>query len=207
MNFKINIIDSGSPSSPVPQAKAKLWDSHLTAEYLDDYGTGNTFIETGTYLGDTVKMILDYGKFAPIYSSELDPKLFEDANKLFENNPSVYIMEGDSVDVLDILAKSGVFNQPCTFWLDAHASGPQPGGRFGGSPVIKELEAIKQGGCKTHTIFIDDRRLFGSSEWSYVSEIDARKVILEINPDYKFVLLDGYIKEDILCAYVDKIYD
>jgi hypothetical protein len=87
--------------------------------------------------------------------------------------------------------------------LDAHASGPLAGGKSGGSPVIDELKIIKSChrfvGCKD-TIFIDDRRLFGSAEWSYVKEEDAIALLIEINPNYNIYYLDGHTKEDVICA-------
>lgn len=176
-------------------------NSHLTLEYLSKYGNGHTFVETGTYLGDTVQLAID-ANFQHIHSTELDNDLCVAAAKLFEDKPQVNIWHGDSVDTLkDIL---NCIDGPATFWLDAHASGHLPGGKSGGSPVLDELRVIATHPCKEHTIFIDDRRLFGSNEWSGVKEQDALDILKTINPMYNFYYLNGHIPGDILCATVKK---
>ena len=185
--FKLNIIDTEKPSS------------HLNLDYLHQYGNGDTFIETGTYYGDTVQLALNAG-FNKIHSVELDTVLFDKAVKRFANNDNVRIWYGDSVDSLkDILA---LVNGPATFWLDAHASGELVGGKSGGSPVVDELTIIQAHSCNEHTIFIDDRRLFGSAEWSFVKEEDAMELLRKINPNYKILYLDGHVPGDVICATV-----
>lgn len=174
-------------------------NSHLKIEYMKQYGIGDTFIETGTYHGDTIWIALDAG-FRHIHSIELNEHLYNNALKMFEQKPEVKLWLGDSIDCLkDIFA---TLHGPATFWLDAHASGNMPGGKSGGSPVLDELNLIKEFGIQTHTIFIDDRRLFGSAEWSGVKEEDAMKLIKEINPKYNIHLLDGHIEKDVVCATV-----
>ena len=185
--FKLNIVDESKPAS------------HLNLDYLSKYGNGKIFIETGTYMGDTVKLALNAG-FEFIHSIELDPELYDRAFEMFKDEDRVKIWYGDSIDCLkEILNK---IDEPATFWLDAHASGDLKGGRSGGSPVVDELNIIKTHNHKNHTIFIDDRRLFGSAEWSNVSEEDAMKIIKEINPDYNINFLDGHVPGDVVCATV-----
>lgn len=190
--FKLNIIDDNSSlttSSP----------SHLTLEYLSKYGNGKIFVETGTYMGDTVKLALNAG-FEFIHSVELDNDLYDRAYEMFKDEDRAKIWYGDSIDCLKEIIKK--FDEPATFWLDAHASGDLVGGKSGGSPIVDELEIIKSHGRKDHTIFIDDKRLFGSAEWSHVKEEDAMKIIREINPDYNIYYLDGHVRGDVICASV-----
>lgn len=175
------------------------WESpsHLTEDYLSQYATGDIFVETGTYLGDTVKLALKCG-FKTVHSVELNDKLYEEAVEMFKDNPNVKIWHGDSVDRLkDILAEIG--NQPATFWLDAHASGHLVGGKSGGSPVLDELNLIMESENKDHTIFVDDIRLFGSAEWSYVRLEDAIKIVSSGNPTLNLYYLDGHQPRDVLC--------
>lgn len=172
---------------------------NLTEEYLSLYSNGDIFIETGTFKGDTVKLAIDCG-FNRVYSCELNTKLFARSASRFRNNTNVTIIQGDSIDVLEMILKQ--INGPATFWLDAHASGPLKGGRSGGSSVIDELRIIQTHSCKEHTIFIDDKRLFGSSEWSYVKEKDAVDLMININPKYNILYLDGIAPKDIICATV-----
>lgn len=191
--FKLNIVDDSKP--------AYTWNnpSHLIEDYLTQYGNGDIFVETGTYKGETVKLALNFG-YNKVYSCELNEGLYQDCVKMFKDNPNVNILLGDSIDCLkDILSR---INGPATFWLDAHASGPLVGGRSGGSPVVDELRLIAEHECKEHTIFIDDRRLFGSAEWSYVTEQQALDVLKQINPNYNIHFLDGHAPQDVVCASV-----
>lgn len=175
----------------------RVINSHLSLDYLKQYGNGETFIETGTFMGDTIYLALE-AEYKRIHSVELNQSLYLRATKLFDHKPQVTIWYGDSVNCLEKILNETT--GPATFWLDAHASGPLPGGISGGSPVLDELEIIRKHSNNEHTIFIDDRRLFGSAEWSYVQEKTALELIKKINPSYKILFLDGEIEQDIICA-------
>lgn len=172
---------------------------HLTKEYLTTYSKNKVLIETGTHLGDTVQLALDAG-YDLIHTIEINEELYNNAVKRFEGNDKVRLWLGDSIDCLIEIVND--LTEPATFWLDAHASGPLTGGRSGGSPVLDELRIINNSFIKTHTIFIDDRRLFGTDEWSFVKESDAMDLLNQINPDYKILYLDGHKKGDVICATV-----
>lgn len=184
----LRIITGDEPSNP----------QHITKEYLEKYGSGKIFVETGTYMGETVNMALEFG-YDMIHSVELNDGLYNRAVEMFADNPKVKIWHGDSAEKLQEIVNE-IGDQPATFWLDAHASGPLTGGKSGGSPVVDELKIIKSSPCKEHTIFIDDKRLFGCAEWSFVKEEDAMNEIKNINENYKIVYLDGQIKNDVICA-------
>lgn len=176
--------------------------SHLTREYLDEFSNGKIFVETGTYMGDTVKLALEAG-FNMIHSIELNKPLYDRAVEMFKDEPRVKIWLGDSVDILPQIIKE-IGNEPATFWLDAHASGPLKGGKSGGGPVVDELKMVAESPCKEHTIFIDDKRLFGSAEWSYVKFEDAMDELQKINIEYDVVFLDGHVPNDVICATVKR---
>lgn len=191
-------------------------DSHLKPAYLKSYASGKIFFETGTYRGDTVKIVSDTGLFEHIYSVELNKELANAAKEMFKSNDKITIIDGDSTEILmNFLSGHYMMNgeeqtnydpkkYAITFWLDAHASGPLPGSkRHGPCPLYDELDMIAGHGIpgkEEHTIFIDDRRLFGTSEWGYVKEQDVISKLLEINPKYNIFHLDGHIKDDVLCA-------
>lgn len=172
--------------------------SHLTKEYLEKFSVGKVFVETGTYLGDTVRLALDFG-FEKVHSVELNKELYDNAVEMFKDDDRVKIWHGDSADVLLSIVKE-IGNEPATFWLDAHASGPLTGGKSGGTPVVDELKSIGESSYKEHTIFVDDTRLFGSSEWSFVKLESAIEEITKINPAYKIYQLDGHAPKDVLCV-------
>lgn len=173
-------------------------DSHLTKDYMSKFGNGKIFVETGTYHGDTVKLALEFG-YDQIHSVELNDELYTKAVEMFKDNSKVKIWHGDSAEMLTEIIKE-IGNEPATFWLDAHASGDLVGGKSGGTPVVDELKAIGESLCKEHSIFIDDRRLFGSAEWSFVTEKQAFEELMKINPKYTVLALDGHVKQDVMCA-------
>jgi len=176
--------------------------SHMKEQYLLTFANGPFFVETGTYLGQTVELVrLSKRHFREIYSIELNKELADKSIRYFaQKDPRIKIIHGDSVDVIRDLCKEHGFEEPITFWLDAHASGPLAGGKTGPCPLIDELKAIKETGRNDHTIFIDDRRLLGTAEWGGVQESEIMDLLKEINPNYNIFYLPGEKEEDIICA-------
>ena len=73
--------------------------------------------------------------------------------------------------------------------------------------ALKSISEVHDG--KDNVILIDDVRIIRNAfPWNERSfgDIDflakIKDMILEINKDYKFKYLDGYCKDDVLCAYV-----
>lgn len=202
MNQPTLIIDDTPAYIPPP--------IHITKEDLVKYKNGDVFIETGTYQGETADMVARSGLFGTIHTIELDHTLFTCAEAVFCENEmkdeygytGVKCWHGESPEKLKEILESFVGDEPATFWLDAHASGPLPGGKYGGSPLLDELDVIATSPCKEHTIIIDDCRLFGSQEWGGIQKEDALRKLREINPNYKFIYTDGQIPEDVLWATV-----
>lgn len=174
-------------------------DSHISKENLLKYGKGSVFIETGTYMGHTVDLILSFDKYKTIHTIELNKDLYDKAVEKYKNEPRVKCWFGDSIHILPEIIKT--LTEPATFWLDAHASGALPGGESGGSPIHEELWQIKKSITNEHTIIIDDCRLFGSSEWSYAQVQTALNILLRINSKYEFLYLDGHVPQDVLWAF------
>jgi hypothetical protein len=172
-------------------------NSHLTTDYIQTFAVGNVFIETGTYHGDTIKLALKNG-FQKVYSVELNQELFDAACEMFRGDERVHLVYGESPEGIESILSD--LNEEATFWLDAHASGPLAGGKSGGTPILDELRMIEKHHIKSHTIMIDDRRLFGSAEWSGVKESEAMELLMKINPDYKIYYLDAEQTGDIICA-------
>jgi hypothetical protein len=176
---------------------------HITVDMLKKYGRGEVFIETGTYFGLGIKVAVASEIFKEIYSIELDGDLAERAAIMFDRDAVVYC--GDSPKMIEEISNGMPEDDPkplATFWLDAHASGPLPGGEDGGTPVLQELRAIKEHYDPNSTIIIDDRRLFGSAEWNGVREEQALTILKEINPNFTYETVDGEVENAILVAYV-----
>ena len=157
---------------------------------------------------------LESGMFDTIHTIEINQPLYEKAVDLFKNNPQVICHFGDSVEIIPKLVDT-YQDEEVTFWLSAHASGPLEGGKTGPSALIEELKAIAginllvlrngqmvhvRPKINKHTIFIDDRRLFGTPECGNVNEAQVLDIIGYVNSEYHVTALDGHIPHDVICA-------
>jgi hypothetical protein len=142
-----------------------------------------TFVETGTFLGDTIASLLD--KCNSIVSIEINPELFARAKLRFSNYSNVECRLGDvAVELPRVLAS---LDRPAVFWLDAHWSGGITGRGPIDDPILVSLRQIEEHHVHTHTLLIDDARSFdGKDNRPDIGEIVAR--ILAINQDYRVVV-------------------
>jgi hypothetical protein len=124
---------------------------------------GSTFIETGTYYGETTKFLIKNGSFKKIITIEPDKQLFYLAQNLFLNNHLVSILNLTSEEFFpDFLP---TLKGDVTYFLDGHYS---EGVTFQGSkdtPIYIELETIAKN-LKNQgkvSIMIDDFHTFNPS--------------------------------------------
>jgi len=161
----------------------------IRLELLKEYAVGSTFIETGSMEGWTMSTAAQHG-FKTMHGIELMKKPYEFSLELQKHNPNVHFHLGESPDILPKIVEN--LTEPATFWLDAHASGPNiPGGKYGKCPLVQELQAINLSPCKNHVIIIDDIRLFSTHEWDFLDKQLVMDELYKINPDYKIVYADG----------------
>ena len=135
----------------------------------------NVFIETGTFMGDTINNIKSY--FSDVYTIELNHDFARNATIRFLNDKNVKVIQGDSSDVL--LTLCPVINKPAFFWLDGHWSGGTTAKGKKDCPLLDELNAIVQHFKYECVIAIDDVRLFGTNineDWQEAT----RENVLEI---------------------------
>lgn len=158
---------------PAYELKREILNSYKDAFAL------NIFIETGTFFGDTVEYFKD--KFKKVYSIELADELAKKAQKRFENDRHVEIIQGDSGKILKGILKD--MKEPVLFWLDGHYSSEffvgeefiKTGRTDKDTPVVEELDTIL-GSTLNHVILIDDARGFdGVGDYPSISSI-RRKV-------------------------------
>ncbi len=156
------------------------------------------FVETGSFVGDGIEEALRAG-FAEIRSVTLEEAQYIYCQERFKDHPNVHLYHGDSGRVLEEMIRS--IDEPVTFWLDAHNDGDVlPQGT--NTPILRELDAIRRHPIKTHTILIDDVRLFNTAQFDWITLATIIRKIYEINPQYRITYLDGFVKRDILVAYI-----
>jgi hypothetical protein len=142
---------SGGCRGPAPHPlKLIIINSYLRRLHLE------AFVETGTYLGETLEYIARSG--VPCTSIELSPQLFAGAQKRFKRFSNVVLKQGDSAQQLPIVLDA-VFC-PTLFWLDGHYSAGITVGSALATPIGSELSAILRHPIKDHVILIDDARCF-----------------------------------------------
>ena len=166
----ISIIDAviwrvnGRPMPPPPYVKHTILRKHAREFNLD------TFVETGTYLGDTVYAMRRVCK--KIFSIELSKELAKKARLRFSRYTNIQILEGDSTAILPQILKS--IDTPCLFWLDAHFSGDVTVVGSSPTPILEEVKAIIEHSVKGHVIMVDDARLFvGKSGYPTLEQLNS----------------------------------
>lgn len=142
-----------------------------------------TWVETGTFMGDTTSVLSRVAKM--VYSIEPEPTLFSKAEQRFSNTSNVKIINGLSEDVFPKLLPT-ISGNIC-FWLDGHYSA---GITFKGpkdTPILDELAAIGQNmeQMSKIVVMVDDVRCFDprNPEFSAYPPVDflvdwARKYTL-----------------------------
>jgi hypothetical protein len=145
----------------------------------------HTFVETGTWAGDTVRNVLT--GFKKIYSIELGKEIYENTKKKFIHEPHVTLLNGDSSIMLEPICK--LIDEPTFFWLDGHYSGCGTAQGKKDVPLFEEISQIVEHCKPACVVAIDDVRLFGKKDFEDWSEITVEKVLEYSKPrliDYKF---------------------
>ena len=126
-----------------------------------------TWIETGTYLGQTTRVLSKHA--TKVYSLEPEPTLFANAQSLFRNISNIEILNGTSEEVLPSLLPK--VHNDVNFWLDGHYSaGPTFKGEKD-TPIIEELREIANNlsHFRNVCVLIDDIRCFTTEQAEYSS--------------------------------------
>lgn len=159
------------------------------------FNNNKIMVETGSHVGHGIQEGLEAG-FEKIISFEIAPTLVESCQKRFHGNKRVTVVNASSRTSLWDYIKD--IQEPITFWLDAHWSQEDTTFDKVYCPILEELDAIAKHPIKTHTIMIDDVRLFGTWEFNFISIRQVTEKVMAINPNYRVQFLDGHIKHDIL---------
>jgi hypothetical protein len=169
--------------------------------------SNSTFVETGTYKGDTLELVRASNNFKYLHSMELSEPYHKRCADRFVNYENTIIHKGNSrYDLVNIIQS---INTEITFWLDSHWSGGAENVDIGCDPELKcpilhELDQIKNHSIKTHIIMVDDIRLMDGSHFEVTLDEIVTK-IMEINPNYTIKFYnDECAEKDVLVAYIPK---
>ena len=155
----------------------------------------STFVETGTYLGDSVAAAMPL--FEELHTVELSEELAAKARQRFREEPRVHVHQGDSAGVLAGL-RPRLEDKPTLFWLDAHWCDPDATPPPDECPLLRELEAI--GTLRGNSVvLIDDARLFmapppppaRAEAWPQLGEVVQS--LRAMGPEHDLMVIDDVI--------------
>ncbi len=142
-----------------------------------------SFIETGTYAGDTTAVASQV--FDQVYSIDIYEPIFKQAQKRFAQSKNIHLYFGDTCNLLKQMIKDSPARR--LYWLDAHCSGGGTGGLAGFCPISQELVQIFEHDADDFVILIDDLR--GMCHCDARTNLLLREIIREVkefDPDLEF---------------------
>ncbi len=148
--------------------------SELLLSFKELFGI-HSFIETGTYAGNTTAEASKI--FKEVHSIEIWEPLYRAAQRRFALSSNVTLYLGDTTTRLKEMIENS--SPKRLYWLDAHCSGGGTGGVPGFSPILDELDQILS--CKGEMdsiILIDDLR--GMCHCDSRTNLPLRSIIQKI---------------------------
>ena len=134
-----------------------------------------TWVETGTYLGDTTFFLSKISNM--VFSIEPEEKLFNNASNRFKESTNVNLINSTSENAFPSLLST--LKGDVNFWLDGHYSA---GITFQGendTPIRQELSCIENNLTNFNNICIciDDVRCFDPSQSEYLTYPDINFLV------------------------------
>lgn len=115
-----------------------------------------TFIETGTYRGDTIFAMEPL--FNKLHTIEIKQEFYENCKNKYDGSKITFHL-GDSSKILPQVLSE--VQGDIVFFLDGHWSSKDTGRGEKDVPLFEELDAIHKAIAGSALIIIDDYRLFG----------------------------------------------
>lgn len=145
-------LSAGKPVPPPHKAKRMVLQS-----IAREHGI-KILVETGTYYGEMIAALKS--EFDKLYTIELSRELHELAQRRFQGQDHIRVVQGDSGEKIQEILRE--IDRPALFWLDGHySSGITAKGALE-TPILQELGHILNAPDLGHALVIDDARDFGT---------------------------------------------
>jgi len=150
----VRSFDAGRVEAPSEHAKRR----HLLEVMRER--RHRTFIESGTYRGDTTAFFLPHAE--RLITVEVDDDLFRRARARFAGEPKITVVQGDALVEIPRIVEAEA--EPAMIWLDGHYSGGVTGRGVEDEPALAIIERLGKIAPAGTTIVVDDLRLFGRTD-------------------------------------------
>ena len=148
----------------------------------------NTAIETGTYKGESSRLLAKY--FKTVHTFEIHKPLYDKAIEDGKHIDNIVYHLGDSVKLLPDVLKT--INGSVLYFIDAHTAGTGTG--WNGEelvPLLTELRLILKMKREISVFIIDDVRLFNKyDDWRNITTETIKKEFTNVL--YDVVYNDRY---------------
>ncbi len=154
----------------------------------------DTFIETGTYEGETAAWAAE--SFSKVVTIEYSEELYRLAQERHQDKTNIDFVFGNSAEKLRSLTE--LSNGTAVIWLDGHWSGGSTYGEYDECPLLRELEQLSRI-SRSHFLLIDDARLFlspppvphNADQWPTIDKV--LQCIASINDQYYVTVFEDVI--------------
>jgi hypothetical protein len=177
-----------------------------------DYKNYPNFIETVTYLGETIFHMEQY--FSNLYTIEIKKQFYETVKNNYKGNKINFYL-GDSGDVLTEILPN--INDKSIIFLDGHWSAGNTGkGKkdfpLYEDPLYEELNIIISNHKDEAIVIVDDVRLFGKGpnkvteiyNWEEINIDNILKIVKDRMTNHYFLPAD-INKEDRMVIHISKL--